>query len=420
MKRIWQSIGVGVTMSLVEMNSHKLRSLLSIIGVMLGSAALVVIVTLIGGVDKYLNDKMAKWAGSAWFVDRQDASMREKIAWSRSSSLKFSDGYYLEKNAASIQYVYHTIERFQNIALAGQTIEAGIRGIDQSAFSEDLEDIIIIEGSQISRNDFNRGNTVCIIAWELADMIRNQQQDLQITNKNLIGKRCIINNVTLEIKGIYGPRDPENKPSTLRKMVLLPIKVMQKSITGLNPNPGSIRIRVKDPGNLTTQLLGIIPILKNCHRGVEDFDVNISEWIEEISEMLNNITLLMGIISTISLLVGGLSIMNVMLSSIAERIHEIGVRKALGAKKLQIFIQFITETVTLSCIGGIFGIFLGMIPLFFRQAIYRATDGHIEPTLYVPHLLIVFCLIVFLGISFGLYPAIKASKMNPIDALRYE
>jgi putative ABC transport system permease protein len=112
--------------------------------------------------------------------------------------------------------------------------------------------------------------------------------------------------------------------------------------------------------------------------------------------------------------------MNVMLSSISERIHEIGVRKALGAKRLQIFVQFTVETVTLSCVGGIAGMALGLTPLLFREVIKKATDGAAEPTLYLSYLFGVFGIIVLVGICFGLYPALKASRMNPVDALRYE
>lgn len=112
--------------------------------------------------------------------------------------------------------------------------------------------------------------------------------------------------------------------------------------------------------------------------------------------------------------------MNVMLSSISERIHEIGVRKALGAKRLQIFIQFTVETVTLSGTGGVIGMVAGMAPLLFKETISRSTDGAVEPTLYLTHLFGVAGIIVVVGIFFGLYPAVKAARMNPVDALRYE
>jgi putative ABC transport system permease protein len=136
--------------------------------------------------------------------------------------------------------------------------------------------------------------------------------------------------------------------------------------------------------------------------------------------MLKNAATLMSIISVISLLVGGMSIMNVMLSSISERIHEIGVRKALGAKNLQIFVQFLAESMTLCFIGGTAGAILGLVPLAFGDAIQKSTDGAIIPTILPVHVLGVFFIIAVVGVVFGLYPALKAVNMDPVDALRYE
>jgi putative ABC transport system permease protein len=195
---------------------------------------------------------------------------------------------------------------------------------------------------------------------------------------------------------------------------------MRRLVTGTDPQPGSVRVLVHDPKKIAESLRGIVPVLRTRHRGADDFEIRTADWVDETRRMLDNAALLMGIVSVISLLVGGLSIMNVMLSSISERIHEIGVRKALGAKRLQIFVQFTVETVTLSCMGGAVGMVLGLTPLLFRKAISTSTDGAIEPTLYLTHLFGVFGVVVLFGVIFGLYPALKASRMNPVDALRYE
>lgn len=420
MTQLMQSINVGIRMSFIEMKSHKLRSSLSVIGVMLGVASLVAMLTLIAGIDVFLNKKMGKWAGSAWFIERRDATPQEKITWSRSPSMRFSDGTFLEHNARQVHYFYRIIERYGKVAIAGRSEEAGFRGMDRTSMDEDLEEMHFSEGSMLSDNDFATGTPTCIISWELAERIRTQMKLARINDETLIGKKCSINNFMLEITGIFEPVDPDNKPWHLRRTVLLPLVTMQRLMTGFDPDPGSIRILVKDPKTIAKQLRGVVPALRSRHRGAEDFEIRTADWIKEVSNMLNNAALLMGIVSVISLLVGGLSIMNVMLSSISERIHEIGVRKALGAKRLQIFVQFTVETISLSCIGGSFGMLLGTAPLLFRDAIYKSTDGAIEPTLFIAHLFGVFGIIVFVGIVFGLYPALKASRMNPIEALRYE
>jgi putative ABC transport system permease protein len=112
--------------------------------------------------------------------------------------------------------------------------------------------------------------------------------------------------------------------------------------------------------------------------------------------------------------------MNVMLSSLSERLHEIGVRKAIGASTRQIFVQFLTETVVLSFSGGTIGALIGSLPAWLADSIYKATGETIRPQLEFVHIIFVFVIVVLVGIIFGLYPAIKAARLNPVEALRYQ
>jgi putative ABC transport system permease protein len=178
---------------------------------------------------------------------------------------------------------------------------------------------------------------------------------------------------------------------------------------------------VTDAQRFDEQTGRIARLLTGLHRGVTDFEYHGAEWADNMKRMMNNIQLIMGLLAGVSLLVGGLGIMNVMLSSISERIKEIGVRKALGARRAQIFIQFLAETTTLSCTGGAIGGLLGLAPkVFFGEAIKKSTQGVMMPTILPEHALIVLLTIVLVGVVFGLYPAVKASRMDPVDALRYE
>lgn len=420
MIRTMQSIGVGITMSFIEMRSHKLRSALSVIGVMLGVASLVAMLTLIAGIDVFLNEKMGRWAGTVMFHKRRDATPQEKLSWSRSPSMRFSDGEYLKDRSTDVIHFHRAIERWGTALISGRSERVSVKGMDRTTLEEELEEMHISEGRMLSDDDFSEGTPSCIISWKLAERVRDKLRLAGVTDTTLVGRRCVIGNFSMLITGIFEPNDPDYQPWHMRRSVLLPLLAVQRHMTGFDPDPGILRIRVGDPELLAKQILGIVPLLVSRHRGVEDFDMHTADWLEEVTSMLNNAALLMGIVSVISLLVGGLSIMNVMLSSISERIHEIGVRKALGAKRLQIFVQFTVETVTLSAIGGTVGMVLGTVPLLFKEAIKKSTDGAIEPTLFIVHLLSVFGIIVFVGIFFGLYPAVKAARMNPVDALRYE
>jgi putative ABC transport system permease protein len=278
------------------------------------------------------------------------------------------------------------------------------------------------DGRILNDIDFENELPVCIISWEIADRIRKKiaMNGTSADKFSFVGKVCTYNQQNFRIVGVFGPRDPDFKPRQLRRCVFIPVGAIQKYMTGDNPDPGTVRLMVKEPKTILDQAKKITKDLISLHRGAEDFEYRTADWLEEMSRMLSNVALLMSIISVISLLVGGMSIMNVMLSSIAERIHEIGVRKALGAKNSQIFIQFLVESITLCLVGGSAGGVVGLAPLLFKEAIKKSTQGAIEPTLLASHLVFVILIVTVVGIVFGLYPAIKAGKMNPVDALRYE
>ncbi len=418
--RLSQSLVVGMRTAIIEMGSHKLRSSLSILGVLLGVASLTAMLSLIGGIDVFLTEKMGQWMGSIWFWQSQEPSEDEAVIWSRSPGLRFSDGEYLEEKSGSVERFYRSIEQWDQVRIAGRTETARIRGVTPEILEEDLEHAVVKDGRLFSTPEMENGRPVCVIAWELEERIRAASQLGGEPLGDMVGMHLIYSGVRLEIIGLLDPKDKNFEPRHMRRAVLMPLETMRKYIAGYDPQPGNIRVEVTDP-EAAEELSGrIARVLKTRHRGVQDFEYRTAEWLDEITRMFGNISLLMFIVSSISLSVGGLSIMNVMLSSISERIHEIGVRKALGARNMQIFVQFVAESVTLSLVGGSFGVFLGMVPLLFKEAIQKSTDGAIVPTILLPHLLGVFGIVVGVGILFGLYPAVKASRMDPIEALRYE
>ncbi|KMQ52106.1 Macrolide export ATP-binding/permease protein MacB [Chitinispirillum alkaliphilum] len=413
-----KSVFVGSRTALVEMSNHKLRSFLSILGVMLGVASLVTMLTLIGGIDVYLNERMVNWIGNVWFWESNDTSEENRISASRSPGMRLSDGEYLLANAPEVKHVDMEISRWGLIHLSGESENIMMRGFDQNTLELLKDQIQLRSGRWLTDEDFRDGSKNAVISWEIAqnftDHSHTHSKDL------LIGQTIDFRSNRFTIVGIYEPIHAGHRPWHLRRAVFIPLRTMQMYITGLDPNPGRLQVNVSDPTNVAQQARRVATVLKSRHRGVEDFEYRTAEWVDNVKSMLGNISVLMSIISVFSLLTGGLSIMNVMLSSISERIREIGVRKALGAKNIQIFIQFIAETTTLSFTGGMIGVLLGTGPLFFKEEIMSSTQGAIEPVLLPMHLFYTFLIITSVGILFGLYPALKASRMDPVDALRYE
>lgn len=405
-------------MSFVEMKSHKTRSVLSILGVLLGVASLVTMLTMVGGIDRFLNEKMSKWTGVIWFWQKGNATEEEALKWSRSPGLKFSDGNYLKENSRYVKEVPQTISRELPLLLSNESILCELLGMDSASIEGDKDEMTLIAGRWFDTHDFSSGTSNCLISWHIAELMQKTYH--LNTSSEALNKSINIGKHRLTIIGIFGPVNKHQPPRHLKKKLIIPILTMKKQVTGFDPNPGSIEVQVTDTKRVK-QLSKIIALtLREHHRSVEDFEYRTPEWLDKVTSMLTNISILMTIISCVSLTIGGLSIINVMLSSISERIREIGIRKALGATNLQIFIQFITETITLSLTGGSLGFVLGLTPLLFKEAILQSTDGSIEPTILPLHVFFTFVLITGLGVLFGLYPAIKAAKMNPVDALRYE
>jgi len=420
LRMIYRSVIIGVTMSLVEMKSHLLRSILSMLGVLLGVASLVAMLTLVGGIDVFLKEKMGRWMGSLWIWKGHGTTAEKKLSWSRSPGLHLSDGTHMVKESEVVERTYDTIQRRDRIHFLNQNSRARVRGVTLVTLEDDQRTLQLKRGRWLDKSDYETGRRNCLITWDLEGKIHKAIALQGRGKREVLGRGITFKNVRFTIVGVLEPIDPDYKPWHLRRNVIVPLKAMQNYVTGSDPNPGSIRISVVDPTQLHEQAELAARVLTERHRGVQDFEYRIADWAEQMTQMFKNISLLMSVLSMVSLMVGGLGIMNVMLSSISERMRELGTRKAMGAQNLQIFIQLVAETMTLSFVGGVFGVLVGVIPLFFKDAIKKGTQGSIAPTLLPEHSLYVFVVIVAVGIIFGLYPAIKASRLNPIDALRYE
>ncbi len=417
-KVLVRSVIVGFKMALIEMGTHLLRSILSMTGVMLGVASLMIMLTLIGGIDVFLNVKMVKWVGSVWFWKKAEPALEEKITWSRSRGLRLSDADYLKENSTLVKDVPLVITRHIDIPFKNESMLCVVRGLNMQSLVLDTDNIYIAKGRWIDQNDLDMASKNCVISEDVAKKVMKKYALKSIDEVN--GTTLTVRSVQLTVVGYYRFKEENHQPWHLKKGIIIPLQTMIDRISGADPDPGTIMVQLNSAQDVKANASRVATKLIEKHRGVEDFEYRTAEWLDQITSMLNNVSLLMGIISLLSLTAGGLSIMNVMLSSISERIREIGTRKALGADNYQIFVQFITETVTLSITGGLFGVILGSAPLLFKEEIYRSTDGVIEPTILLSHLLFIVTLIVSIGVLFGLYPAIKACRMNPVEALRYE
>ncbi|MFQ5957596.1 MAG: ABC transporter permease, partial [Candidatus Brocadiales bacterium] len=273
------------------------------------------------------------------------------------------------------------------------------------------------EGNFFDYRDMERAATVCALGYKVAE-------NLFVKGEDPLGKTVIIKRVPFKVIGVMMPRGAiaGGGGRDQDDQIFIPFTTAEWKIIG-SVLPGYVSIIYVSAesseviGDAEEQIKSLLRQRHNIqHDQPDDFIIMNLRDIAAMREQMGKIlTYLLGSIASVSLIVGGIGIMNIMLVSVTERTREVGIRMAVGAKQRDIMIQFLVESVVLSCIGGVIGLCLGLVG---TQVIFLVARW---PVLISPLvILIAFSFAVFVGVIFGLYPANKASKLNPIEALRYE
>ncbi|MBC8589128.1 ABC transporter permease [Paratissierella segnis] len=399
----------SIKVSLSAIFSNKMRSLLTMLGIIIGISSVITIVALGESSQKVIDEQFEAFgAGFAYFSInwRENYTIRDLLTSDDIDVLKstFSD---------EIEAIVPSIYERGTVKSKSQKIDAGIYGGDENYIK--IEKVDMIEGRYLSDEDVKGKRQVCIIDKEMA---------LEIFGRsNVLGESLDIeiggSPISLVIIGTY-----EKPKTTLQAMggetignVFVPYTTLER-ITGNGGFYSEFEMSMGKETDIDSLTQKIIRLIEKRHgnEGENKYMVQTAEAeLESINKVTGVVTLVIGAIAAISLLVGGIGVMNIMFVSVTERTREIGIRKAIGAKRKDILLQFLVESVIISGIGGIIGTIVGLSLSFVVSSIIR-----IPPSFSIETVIIAWLFSAGVGVFFGIYPANKASKLNPIDALRYE
>jgi len=403
----------SVRSSIAEIWGHKLRSCLTLVGIVLGTTSLVVMVSVIGGaaiaVQKGLSDL---GFDGVMFVSARPATDRiEKKKQGYSRGLRTADLAVIDGGRQLLGDAAPLVSTKDTARINGRDLKVTIDGVTP-AWGR-IRNRSAEVGRYLVDYDIDNRNTVAVIGKTLKDQV--------FGNEDAIGREILVKGVRFRIVGVLRAlgsnqvNDPEMERDNSK--IYIPLTTAQKYFTGTDL-VNAYAFQVADPENLADGQKEVEALLRRSHRGISDFKVeNIGEEIlrvrKEVDVLISNWQMVLASISGISLLVGGIGIFSVMQISISERVYEIGLRKSIGATDGAIFGQFLIESVSLSLVGGLLGSALGYgITLLAGQAF---ADGL---AVSQAGLVLAAAFAIVIGLTAGIYPAMRASRLTPVDAIR--
>jgi putative ABC transport system permease protein len=401
--------------ALESLNSNKMRSGLTVLGIVIGVAAVIAMLAVGNGAQASITGSINQVGTNLLFVfsgARDNENVRNPRRVTLNDAAALLDPYA----APHIQAVAPAIQGNGDAVFAGQTKTTTIVGVTPEYAT--VRNITLLDGSFITQGQYLGYASVAVIGVDVADKLFGHRDGLVGETIRLEGQPFrVVGILSAQGGGSFGSADNQ---------VIVPLSTARARLVS-RPGEGTVDIiyvQATDFQAVPAAADEISQILRTRHHtpvGQDDFTVFTQESIlSTIQNVTGVLTIFLGGIAAISLLVGGIGIMNIMLVSVTERTREIGLRKALGARRRDILIQFITESSLLSLIGGLVGIVFGWLISFIVGRIAAATGNNFTPIVGLDAILLATLFSAAVGLFFGIYPANRAAGLEPVEALRYE
>ena len=403
----------GIRIATGALTTNILRSLLTMLGIVIGVGAVIIMVAVGAGAREMIGDQIRS-IGSNIIIVVPGATTQTGARLGSGSvhTLKTSDAEAMMKEAPAVKLAAPTWGDVSQVVYGARNWRTRVNGTTKDHFP--IREWSLRFGRMFSAEDERYASKVALLGTTVVENLFGDEYP--------VGKYIRIKNTPFEIIGVLEKKGQSPRGEDQDDAIFVPIRTAQYRLFG-SPFPDEVKailVQAKDVDQIADAEKQIDELLTRRHKigrnQEKDFSVrNLTEILNTAKKSLDIMTTLLGAIAAISLLVGGIGIMNIMLVSVTERTREIGIRMAVGARSADILSQFLIEAVTLSMLGGLIGIIIGIIGsyIFARASSWPAI---IDPTAIA--LALGFSAAV--GIFFGFYPAYKASRLHPIDALRYE
>lgn len=400
-------IGNALLLALRQIFRNPLRSMLTVLGIVIGVAAVITMVTIGNGATQQVRDQIASLGSDSLMIrPGQRMGPGQSIG---APSFKESDAVAIRDQIAGIRAVAPSRTSSIVVVANGKNWQTTVVGSTNSYF--DVNNLTLKEGRFFEPSEVRSGSAVCVVGQTL-------QKEL-FDGESILGKMIRVKGFSCNVVGVLDLKGQSGFGQDKDDVIIIPLNTFQRRISG-NIRVPLITVAIEPHSDIERVKQGVRLLLRERRSlssgDPDNFNVlDTSELINTISKTSEVMTMLLGAVAAVSLLVGGIGIMNIMLVSVTERTREIGIRLAIGATEKEVLLQFLIESIMLACLGGLIGVVLAL------GASVVITSYMQVPFKFDPFInLLAFGFAALIGVVFGYFPARRAAKLDPIEAVRHE